>query len=120
MLFISQLKKDAYFDKSVEFAVIYGQLILLMASLQKEQAVHMGFLDKFDQKRAEETSQQELEEMEEAMLFYIDFFKKIPFPDTKILDLLMGKIGVADNFKPQFSVKLREFNQQALAEFSRL
>lgn len=120
LLFLSQLKKNAYFAKSDEFAIIYGQSVFVMALLQKEQAGHMGFLDKFDQKKAEATAQQELGEMEEAMLFYIDFFKKVPFPDTKLLDLFMAKVGVADNLRPQFSVKLREFNQQALAEFARL
>jgi len=120
LLFLSQLKKDAYFAKSDEFAIIYGQSVLLMASLQKEQAGQMGVLDKFDQKKAEAAAQRELREMEEAMLFYIDFVKKIPFPDTKLLDLLMAKIGLPENLKSQFLVKLREFNTKTLAEFANL
>lgn len=120
LLFLSQIKKDAYFAKSNEFAVIYGQSVLLMASLQKEQADQFGSLGKFDHKRAETTAQKELGEMEEAMLFYIDFFKKVPFPDQKLLDLFMAKIGVPDNLKSQFSWRLREFNTKALAEFATL
>lgn len=120
LLFLSQLKKDAYFAKSDEFTVIYGQSVLLMASLEKEVAAHMGFLDVFDQKKAEAAAQQVFGEIENAFLFYIDFFKKIPFPDKKLLDLLMEKIGVPDNLRSQFSVRLREFNTETLAEFANL
>jgi hypothetical protein len=120
LLFLSQIKKDAYFPKSDEFTVIYGQSVLLMASLKKEQAVLMGVSEEFDPKKAQATAQQEMVEMEEAMLFYIDFFKKVPFPDQKMLEFLMIKVGVPENLRSQFSVKLREFNANALADFANL
>lgn len=120
LLFLSQLKKDAYFAKSDEFVVIYGQTVLRMAALQKQDAGEMGFLEKFDQNRAEATAKKELGEMEEAMLFYIDFFNKIPFPDQNLLNLFMAKIGIADNLRSKFSARLREFNTKTLAEFADL
>jgi hypothetical protein len=120
LLFISQIKKNIAFAKTNEFVVIYGQSVLHMASLEKEQAAHMGFMDKFEQKKAEASAQKDFREMEDAFLFYIDNFKKIPFPDTKFIDLLMAKIGVPETLRPQVSWKLREFNSKAQAEFSRL
>jgi hypothetical protein len=56
--------------------------------------------------------------MEDAFLFYIDNFKKVPFPDSKLLDLLMAKIGVPENLRSQFSWKLREFNAKAQADLA--
>ncbi len=120
LMFLSQIKKNISFGKTNEFAVMYGQSVLLMASLEKEQAAHMGFMDKFDQKKAEASAQKDFGEMEDTLLFYIDNFKKVSFPDTKLLDLLMAKIGVPENLRSQFSWKLREFNTKAQEEFSRL
>ena len=120
LMFLSQIKKNISFAKTNEFAMMYGQSVLLMASLEKEQAAHMGFMDKFDQKKAEASAQKDFGEMEDALLFYIDNFKKVPFPDTKLLDLLMAKIGVPENLRSQLSWKLREFNTKAQEEFSRL
>ena len=91
-----------------------------MASLEKEQAAHMGFMDKFEQKKAEASAQKDFGEMEDAFLFYIDNFKKMPFPDTKFIDLLMAKIGIPEKLRSQVSWKLREFNNKAQAEFARL
>lgn len=120
LMFLAQIRKDISFAKTNEFAVMYGQSVLFMASLEKEQAAHMGFMDKFDQKKAEASAQKDFGEMEDAFLFYIDNFKKVPFPDTKLLDLLMAKIGVGENLRSQLSWKLREFNAKAQEEFARL
>lgn len=120
LMFLAQIRKDISFAKTNEFAVMYGQSVLLMASLEKEQAAHMGFMDKFDQKKAEASAQKDFGEMEAAFLFYIDNFKKVPFPDTRLLDLLMAKIGVPESLRSQLSWKLREFNAKAQEEFSRL
>ena len=117
-MFLAQIRKDIAFAKTNEFAVMYGQSVLLMASLEKEQAAHMGFIEKFDQKRAEASAQKDFGEMEDVFLFYIDNFKKVPFPDTKLLDLLMAKIWVPENLRSQLSWKLREFNAKAQAEFA--
>jgi hypothetical protein len=118
LMFLAQIRKDISFAKTNEFAVMYGQSVLLMATLEKEQAEHMGFMDKFDQKRAEASAQKDFSEMEDAFLFYIDNFKKVPFPDSKLLDLLMAKIGVPENLRSQFSWKLREFNAKAQADLA--
>lgn len=118
LMFLAQIRKDIAFAKTNEFAVMYGQSVLLMASLEKEQAAHMGFIEKFDQKRAEASAQKDFGEMEDVFLFYIDNFKKVPFPDTKLLDLLMAKIWVPENLRSQLSWKLREFNAKAQAEFA--
>jgi hypothetical protein len=56
--------------------------------------------------------------MEDVFLFHIDNFKKVPLPDSKLLDLLMSKIGVPENLRSQLSLKLREFNAKAQAEFA--
>lgn len=120
LLFISQIKKNIAFAKTNEFAVIYGQSVLHMASLQNEQAAHMGFMDKFDQKNAEASAQKDFGEMEDAFLFYIDNYKKVPLPDSRFIDLLMAKIGVPENLRSQVSCKLREFNNTAQTEFTRL
>lgn len=118
LMSLAQIRKDIAFAKTNEFAVMYGQSVLLMASLEKEQAAHMGFMEKFDQKRAEAAAQKDFGEMEDVFLFYIDNFKKVPFPDTKLLDLLMAKIGVPENLRSQLSWKLREFNAKTQAEFA--
>ncbi len=57
---------------------------------------------------------------DEAFIFYIDNLGKVAFPDTKALELLMAKIGVKLDLKPQASSKLREFNTKAQEEFSKL
>jgi hypothetical protein len=120
LLFISQIKKNIAFAKTNDFTVIYGQSILRMASLQKEQAARMGFMDKFDQKKAEASAQKDFGEMEDAFLFYVDNFKKVSFPDSRYIDLLMARIGVPENLRSQVSEKLREFNNAAQKEFARL
>lgn len=120
LLFLSQLKKNIAFAKTNEFVVIYGQSVLNMASLEKEQLVRMGFMDKFEQNRAEASARKDFGEMENAFLFYIDNFKKVPFPDTKFIDLFMAKIGVPEELRSQFSWKIREFNKKAQGEFARL
>lgn len=120
LLFISQIKKNIAFAKTSEFAVIYGQSVLHMASLQKEQAARMGFMEKFDQKKAGASAKKDFGEMEDAFLFYIDNFKKVPFPDSRFINLLMAKIGVPENLRSQVSLKLREFNNRAQTEFARL
>lgn len=122
-MFLAQIRKDISFAQTDEFTVMYGQCILLMASLQKEQAAQMssdGLMIKFDQKNAKASAKKDFGEMEDAVLFYIDNFKKVPFPDTKLLDLLMSKVSVPENLRSQFSWKLREFNAKAQEEFSRL
>lgn len=118
LMFLAQIRKDIAFAKTNEFAVMYGQSVLLMASLEKEQAAHMGFIENFDQKKAEASAQKDFGEMEDVFLFYIDNFKKVPFPDSKLLDLLMAKIGVPENLRSQLSWKLREFNAKAQSEFA--
>lgn len=120
LLFMSQIKKNISFAKTNEFAVIYGQSVLYMASLRKEQAAHMGFTDKFDLKKAEASAQKDFGEMEDAFLFYIDNFKKVSFADSRFIDLLMAKIGVPESLRSQVSWKLREFNNSAQTEFARL
>ena len=70
--------------------------------------------------RSRDTSQPPPFGVMRAMLFYIDFFKKVPFPDQKMLEFLMIKVGVPENLRSQFSVKLREFNANALADFANL
>ncbi len=112
LMFLAQIRKDISFAKTNEFAVMYGQSVLLMASLEKEIAAHIGFMDKFDQKKAEASAQKDFGEMEDAFLFYIDNFKKVPFPDARLLDLLMAKIGVPENLRSQLPWKLREFNEK--------
>lgn len=120
LMLLAQIKKDVSFAKTNEFAVMYGQSVLLMASLEKEQAAHMGFMDKFDQKKAEASAQKDFGEMKGVFLFYIDNFKKMPFPDTWFSDHLMAKIGVPENLRSQLSWKLLEFNAKTQEEFSRL
>jgi hypothetical protein len=116
LMFLAQIRKDIAFGKTDEFAVMYGQSVLLMASLQKELAASSGLMAKFDQKSAEASAQKDFGEMEEAFLFYVDNIKKVPLPDTKLIDLLMAKIGVPENLRPGFSLKLRAFNARALSE----
>ena len=117
LMFLAQVRKNIAFAKTDEFAVMYGQSVLLMASLEKTLAALMGFLDKFDQKKAEANAQKDFGEMETAFLFYIDNFKKLPFPDKMFIDLLMSKIGVPENLTSKVSWRLREFNVKAQAEF---
>jgi hypothetical protein len=38
LMFLAQIRKDISFAKTNEFAVMYGQSVLLMATLEKEQA----------------------------------------------------------------------------------
>jgi hypothetical protein len=120
LIFLSQIKKDAYFFKSDEFTVVYGQSILRIVQLEKALAAHEGFQDKFDQQKSQTSAQKLMGELEGALLYFVDFYKKVPFPDAKMLDFLATKIGVPEDLHSEFTWKLREFNNRALAEFAKL
>lgn len=120
LIFLSQIKKDAYFFKSDEFTILYGQSILRIVELEKGIWTHFGLLEKFDQHKSQIMAQKLMNELEDALLYYIDFYKKVPFPDSKMLDFLAAKIGVPENLHSQFTWKLRVFNNEALAEFAKL
>lgn len=116
LLFLAQIRKNIEFAKTDEFKVMYGQSLLLMASLEKEVAMHMEVSYEFDQNIAVTNAQNDFSAMETAVLFYIDNFKKEPHPDKMFIDLLMRKIGVPKELSSQVTEKLREFNSKAQTE----
>ena len=117
LMFLAQVRKNIAFAETDEFKVMYGQSVLLMASLKKELATLGGYAEKFDQKIAEANAQKDFGEMETAFLFYIRKFKESPLYDQMFLDLLMSKIGIPENLTSQVSWKLRVFNAKAQEEF---